>query len=181
MESIANNYKKFDDEAFIRYSKDFKDKNDKLISVTPYEKALFNQALISANFDAKKLSKSLNIKEYLAKIIIDDFKSLALVDKVKERETKKAVLTKRLQEKFSQDIVLSGNENNSSALRTKINNILSFIEKTGDLKDELNKDFEYYMYKLQQDYEGAVAYEHSTSERMHDEYLEKINHIMLET
>ena len=180
-ESIANKYKNYDDEAFIRYSEDFKDGQNKLTSITPYEKVLFNQLLISSNFDTKKLSKSLNIREYLAKIIIDDFKALALADKVKNIDAKKGILTKRLEEKFSQDIIVSKYEKDSDMLRVKINNISSFLEKTGDLKDELNKDFEYPTYKLKQEYEEAIAYENSAIERDHDEYLENINHVILET
>ena len=163
-QTILNEYKGQEnrDFAYVRYSEDFYDiQNNPLIDTSKFERILFNKILTDSKFNADEVSKKLNISNVeLAKSIINDYKILAIVDKMNNKNNKIQLLTDYINEKINKDYNIEFFDDiYSSIIYTKIENIENFIKKTGDLKEILQDRFKPELDSLKKAHKSEIDYE----------------------
>ncbi len=136
------------------------------------KKVFYSIVLVLGN-DIPKLAQKLNIDEACAKDIIKDMSAISDAERTNDNEEKVKILSKRLEEKFANGLVMKPEKANNSldkyyALNTYEKNIHSFINRT-PLANEFKEFYKPELEKISEDTRDARrAEQYDTESREQD-------------
>ena len=168
MDSLQNLTKEHNN-AYIDYSNNFSDKG---IWKDHCKKVFYSMVLVLGN-DIPKLAQKLNIDEACAKDIIKDMSAISDAERTNDNEEKVKILSKRLEEKFANGLVMKPQKANNSldqyyALDIYETNVHSFINRT-PLANEFKEFYKPELEKISEDTRDAKrAEQYDTESREQD-------------
>ena len=137
-----------------------------------YKKIFYSMVLVLGN-DIPKLAQKLNIDEACAKDIIKDMSAISDAERTNDNEEKVKILSKRLEEKFANGLVMKPQKANNSldqyyALDIYETNVHSFINRT-PLANEFKEFYKPELEKISEDTRDAKrAEQYDTESREQD-------------
>lgn len=137
-----------------------------------YKKVFYSIVLVLGN-DIPKLAQKLNIDEACAKDIIKDMSAISDAERTNDNEEKVKILSKRLEEKFANGLVMKPPKANNSldqyyALDIYETNVHSFINRT-PLANEFKEFYKPELEKISEDTRDAKrAEQYDTESREQD-------------
>lgn len=173
-ECALKNLTKEHNNAYIDYSNNFSDKG---IWKDHCKKVFYSMVLVLGN-DIPKLAQKLNIDEACAKDIIKDMSAISDAERTNDNEEKVKILSKRLEEKFANGLVMKPQKANNLrdkyyALDTFETNIHSFINKT-PLANEFKEFYKPELEKIELDTKKAFK-----AQKDKEEYDEMLKNYIL--